>query len=206
MDQTARMAHSDHSHGILAYRARDRRRCLVSCSFERRHLIGYIRRGVLLQLYTGQRGSDVVRLGPTMIDDGGLDLGWRGQVKTGVRPWCPILPELEAEMATWETRPGPYVLGERGKPMTAKYFNDRFQLAIAKIPELEGVSLHGLRSTAVIRLKRFGLTPLMISDAVGMSLKMVEHYCRFEDKRESGKAALVMIADHKARKNIKATS
>ena len=36
------------------------------------HLTGMVRRGVLLMLYTGQRGSDAVRLGP----------------------WCPIMPEL----------------------------------------------------------------------------------------------------------------
>ena len=52
----------------------------------------------MLLLYTGQRGSDMVRLGPTMIDDGGFDLGWRGQQKTGTRPWCPIFPELAKEM------------------------------------------------------------------------------------------------------------
>ena len=55
------------------------------------HLTGAVRRGVMLMLFTGQRGSDTVRLGPTMVDDGGFDLGWRGQIKTGERPWCPIL-------------------------------------------------------------------------------------------------------------------
>jgi hypothetical protein len=57
------------------------------------HLTGEVRKGMILLLCTGQRGSDMVRLGPTMIDDGGFDLGWRGQQKTGERPWCPILPE-----------------------------------------------------------------------------------------------------------------
>jgi hypothetical protein len=33
-----------------------------------------------------------------MIDEGGFDLGWRGQQKTGTRPWCPIFPELAKEM------------------------------------------------------------------------------------------------------------
>src|SRR5262249_48001135 len=26
----------------------------------------------------------------------------RGQIKTGTRPWCPIFPELQREMDTWE--------------------------------------------------------------------------------------------------------
>ena len=160
---------------------------------------GPLRRGLLLALYTGQRGSDTVRLGPTMIDDGGFDLGWRGQVKTGERPWCPILPELAAEMATWEKRPGPFVLTEFGKPFTRKYFAEQFLEAKASLVErgitvLEGTTLHGLRATACVRLKRYGLADSMIADAVGMSVAMVERYTRFENKRASGKAALVLIA------------
>jgi integrase len=168
------------------------------------HFTGPLRRGVLLMLYTGQRGSDAVRLGPTMIDDGGFDLGWRGQIKTGERPWCPILPELVAEMATWEKRPGPFVLTEFGKPFTRKYFADQFlekkgELAEKGIAVLEGATLHGLRATAVVRLKRSGLSDTMIGDIVGMSVAMVERYTRFENKREAGKAALILIAERRRR-------
>jgi integrase len=164
------------------------------------HFTGPLRRGVLLMLYTGQRGSDAVRLGPTMIDDGGFDLGWRGQVKTGERPWCPILPELAKEMDSWEKRPGPYVLTEFGRPYTRKYFAEQFkaakeELARKGITVLEGATLHGLRATAVSRLKRAGLSDTMIGDIVGMSVAMVERYTRFENKRESGKAALVILAE-----------
>ena len=64
----------------------------------------------------GSAISDVVRLGFTDIDEGGFALP---QKKTGVRPWCPIFPELEAEMATWERRPGPFLLpGQRTEPFT----------------------------------------------------------------------------------------
>jgi len=164
-------------------------------------LTGMIRRGVLLELYTGQRGSDMVRLGPTMIDDGGFDLGWKGQQKTGQRPWVPILPELAAEIATWERRPGPFVTTGTGRPFTRTYFSVLFRAATKDIPELANAHLHGLRATAVINLKRGGLTDLEISDAVGMSLEMVKHYTRFEDKRASGKASLVKLADHATRKN-----
>jgi integrase len=175
------------------------------------HFTGPLRRGVLLMLYTGQRGSDAVRLGPTMIDDGGFDLGWRGQVKTGERPWCPILPELAKEMDTWEKRPGPYVLTEFGRPCTRKYFAEQFKWAKEDLAEkgitvLEGTTLHGLRATAVSRLKRAGLSDTMISDIVGMSVAMVERYTRFENKRESGKAALVILAERAAKKNASSTS
>ena len=117
-----------------------------------------------------------------------------------------MVPELAAEMATWEKRPGPFVLTDTGKPFTRKYFNEQFQEAIKAIPELQGCTMHGLRATAVIRLKRGGLKEGMIADAVGMSVEMVAYYCRFENKRESGKTALVLLAEHAERKNAKATS
>jgi integrase len=172
------------------------------------HLTGVIRRGVILLLNTGQRGSDMVRLGPTMVDDGGFDLGWRGQIKTGERPWCPILPELAAEMATWERQPGPYLRTENGKPFTRKYFAEQFmwqkqELAAKGISVLDGTTLHGLRATAVVRLKRAGLSDSMISDVVGMSVEMIARYTRFECKRESGKAALVLIAEARKRREAK---
>jgi hypothetical protein len=48
----------------------------------------------------------------------------------------------------------------------------------------------------------------MIGDIVGMSVAMVERYTRFENKRESGKAALVILAERArtAQKNASGTS
>jgi integrase len=73
---------------------------------------GTLRRAYVLARYTGQRVSDVVRLGFADIDGGGLA---GPQKKTGVRPWCPIFPELEAEMAIWERRPNPFLIQEKGR-------------------------------------------------------------------------------------------
>jgi integrase len=160
-------------------------------------LSGNVRRGVMLYLYTGQRGQDVVRLGPTDIDDGGFDLG---QKKTGVDVWCPIVSELAAEMAKWEKRPGPFLLREDGKPYSRKLFWEHFTAAIKGIPELAEVTLHGMRCTAVIRLRHAGLSVPQISDIVGMSLQTVTRYCRFADRRTGGKEALIKLEDHRASK------
>jgi integrase len=126
-------------------------------------LTGEVRKGVMLYLYTGQRGQDVVRLGWTDIDDGGFVLG---QKKTGVNVWCPIVSDLAAEMATWGKRPGPFLLQPNGRPYTRKKFWEEFTEAIEAIPELAGVTLHGLRCTAVIRLRHAGLSVPEISDIV----------------------------------------
>lgn len=169
-------------------------------------LEGVIRRGILLYLYTGQRGSDIVKLGPTHIDEGGFSIK---QHKTGREVWCPIVPELAAEMATWPRRPGPYLVQADGATYTRNLFWDHFDQARfddkgnAKIPELANVTLHGLRCTAVIRLRQAGLSVPQISDIVGMSLATVQRYCRFADRKESGKAALVMLDERRTAKERK---
>lgn len=158
----------------------------------REKLTGMVRRGIMLYLYTGQRGSDVVRLGWTDIDEGGFSLKQR---KTGRDVWCPIVPELQQEMSTWEKRPGPFLRQKSGAPYDRRLFWKHFDEQRANIPELEGVTLHGLRATAVVRLRREGLTTLQISDITGMSLQMIERYCRFADKKASGKAALISLSE-----------
>jgi integrase len=160
-------------------------------AFAEEHFTGVLRRFFFLTRYTGQRISDVIRLGWSDIDDGGFSLP---QKKTGVRPWCPIFPELEAEMATWERRPGPFLLQEdgrsAGKPFSENQMWKVFNRERAKHPILDGAVPHGLRASATIRLRGAGYTALQISDMVGMSVEMVEHYCRHADRKASGQAVL----------------
>jgi hypothetical protein len=168
---------------------------------------GVMRRGLFLYLYSGQRGSDVVRLGWTDIDEGGFALSRaRGtaQKKTKREVWCPIVPELAAEMAKWEKRPGPFLLQEIGKPYTRQRFGEHFDKLREETPTLAGATLHGLRATAVIRLRQAGLEIPQISDIVGMSLQTIERYCRFADKKASGKAALISLTEHR-KKNVEQT-
>ena len=51
--------------------------------------------------------------------------------------WCPIMSTLAAEMATWERRPGPYLLQQNGKPFARKEFARQFAEARDAIPELK---------------------------------------------------------------------
>jgi integrase len=153
-------------------------------------LPGTVRRGIMLYNYTGQRGSDVVRLGWTDMDEGGFALRQR---KTRRPVWCPIMPELAAEMASWEKRPGPFLLQPNGRPYSRKLFWKHFEEARSGIPELADVTLHGLRCTAVIRLCRLGLSVPEISNIVGMSLATIERYKRFADQKIGGQAVLLRL-------------
>jgi predicted transcriptional regulator len=53
-----------------------------------------------------------------------------------------------------------------------------------------GLVLHGLRATAVVRLRRAGATTGQIAGMVGMSENMVNRYCRFSVQRENALAAV----------------
>ena len=165
-------------------------------------LKGVLRRGVMLYAFTGMRGSDAVRLGWTDVDKYEGREGFSLTTQKRKRDvWCPIVSELAGEMATWEKRPGPFLLQEdgraKGRPYTRALFSIHFAQARDEIPELAGVTLHGLRATAVIRLRRAGLEIGQIGDIVGMSLPMIERYCRFADRKASGKAALIKLENHR---------
>lgn len=172
--------------------------------FAEKHFTGMIRRFYFLSRYTGQRISDVVRLNPNDEDDGGFSFP---QKKTGVEPWCPIFPELEAEMATWERRPGPYLLQEvgknAGKPFSTNQMWKAFDRERTKHPILAGAVPHGLRANAVIRLRQGGFTALQISDMVGMSVEMVEHYSRHANRKASGQAVLRELREQNQEQIVK---
>jgi len=169
-----------------------------------KHFTGVMRQFFYLARYTGQRVSDLVRLGWGDIDGGGFALS---QTKTGVLPWCPIFPELEAEMATWQRRPGPFLLQEdgksAGKPFSANQLWKVFDEERAKHPVLTGAVPHGLRASATIRLRAAGYTAMQISDMVGMSVEMVERYCRHADRKASGQAVLREYREQHRKMNVK---
>ena len=172
----------------------------VQIAIAQSKLSGTARKGFMLYLYTGQRGSDIVRLGWTDIDEGGFNVK---QAKTGVDVWCPIVAELAAEMASWEKAPGPFLRQSNGEAYDRRLFWKHFTEAIEDIPELDDVTLHGLRCTAVIRLRRAGLSVGQIGDIVGMSLGTITRYCRFADRKSGGKAALIKLDDHRTSKEQK---
>lgn len=173
-------------------------------TFADENLTGPLRRAYVLARYTGQRVSDLVRLGPTDIDEGGFSLP---QKKTGFQPWCPIFPELEAEMAAWEKRPGPYLIQESGKgagkPFSTNQLWKELDKARVRHPELEGAVWHGLRANAVIRLRQANYTGQQISDMVGMSIEMIERYCRHADRKAGGQAVLREMKERNQTKTVK---
>jgi integrase len=163
-------------------------------------------RVIVLAANTGQRGSDLVRLGPTDIETyNGLDGINVIQQKTKRRVWVPITAPLAAAMQTWERRPGPFLAMPGGRPWAAHALTQAWAYQRDTNPDLAplgaaavagqptndaGLVLHGLRGTACVRLKRAGANVQQIADCVGMSNEMVERYCRLSVQKENAVAAV----------------
>src|SRR5262249_1082948 len=127
-------------------------------------------RVVTLASNTGQRGSDLVRMRWTDIEEyesrPGINVT---QQKTGLVIWIPFTQELIQAIATWERRPAPILLKEDGHPFTREQLSNHWPHERVKHPELADLVLHGLRATAVVRLRRAGATTGQIAGMVGMS-------------------------------------
>src|SRR6266446_5384434 len=156
----------------------------------------HLSRVITLASNTGQRGSDLVKMRWSDIEeyDGrpGINVI---QKKSGLVIWIPLTQELMRAIATWERRPTFILLKEDGLPFTRAQLSDQWlrerntRPALAPLKEARLV-LHGLRATAVVRLRRAGATTGQITGMVGMSENMVNRYCRFSVQRENALAAV----------------
>jgi len=82
-----------------------------------RHARPMMSRAITLAGYTGQRGSDLVRMCPTDIEvySGRAGINVKQQ-KTGKELWIPLHTALQDTIATWERRPGPILRIQTGGP------------------------------------------------------------------------------------------
>jgi integrase len=138
-----------------------------------------------LLLYTGQRRSDVVLMGPQHIKDGIMHIV---QVKTGAELDIPVHPELAEIIAQSKISHLAFLITFYGKPFSAQGFGDWFEKACiaAGVP---GRS-HGLRKAASVRLAEADCTPHEIMAITGhKSLREVERYTREANRKKLAKSA-----------------
>jgi len=169
------------------------------------HARADLARVVTLAVETGQRGSDIVRMGPTDLEEkqdpatGARRLGINViQKKTGVRLWVPATSRLQEAMNGWERRPGPFVLKPDGRPYSRELLSwhwNRERDHNAELAPLKDTKLvlHGLRATAVVRARLAGANHLEISSTIGMSLPMVMRYSRFADQTQMALAVALKL-------------
>lgn len=143
-----------------------------------------------LLLYTGQRRSDVVRMGWQHFNG---DLISVVQDKTGAKLKIPIHPKLAAAIGTMPRKNMTFLLTEAGAPFSAAGFGNWFRERCNEAG-LQHCSAHGLRKACATRLANAGCTPEQIKAITGhKTLSEVARYTIAADQERNAKQALANL-------------
>jgi integrase len=156
--------------------------------FKARHPIGSrARLALALLLYTGQRRSDVVRMGRQHIRDGLLHVR---QVKTGAELIIPVHADLQGVISETTAGQMTFLVTEVGKPFTAAGFGNWFREQ-CDTANLHHCTAHGLRKAAARRLAEAGCTEHEIAAITGhASLREIARYTKAADQKRLAAAAM----------------
>jgi integrase len=162
--------------------------------FEERHSIGTkARLAFALLLYTGQRRSDVIRLGWQHVQqrvDG--DVIAVRQKKTDKPLLIPIHPELARALAAVPKTNMTFLINERSTPFEPEGFSNWFRRRCneAGLPQC---SAHGLRKAAGRKMAEAGCSANQIAAVLGhASLQEVARYTKAADQERLARQALNM--------------
>jgi integrase len=160
-------------------------------AFEARHLRGSKAHLALsLMLYTGQRRSDIVRMGWQHISGDMLSVV---QDKTGEYLKIPFHPKLAAAIANMPRGNMTFLLTEAGAPFSAAGFGNWFRDRCNEAG-LKHCSAHGLRKACATRLANAGCTTEQIKSITGhKTLSEVARYTKAADQERNAKQALVNL-------------
>jgi integrase len=149
--------------------------------FEKHHEVGSRQRLALaLLLYTGQRRSDVIRMGRQHMRDGIIQVR---QQKTGTALAIPVHPMLIAIINDTPAEHLTFLTRKRGQPFTAARFGKWFREQ-CNAAGLLHCSAHGLRKAAARRLAEAGCTEHEIAAITGhASLREITRYTKAADQR-----------------------
>jgi len=158
----------------------------------------YMRRALILLLYTGQRAGDVSRMAWSDFDGSAIRVT---QEKTNAKLWIPCHATLKAELKVWHRDAEVTSILSRlnGQPYTSgQQFSSAVCHELRKFPELEGCRAHGLRKSAAALLAEAGCSTLEIAAITGHStLKELERYTREADQRTRATAAIRKLEDYR---------
>jgi integrase len=157
-------------------------------AFERQHAIGSrARLALALLLYTGQRRSDVVRLGRQHVRNGVLFVR---QQKTGTTSAIPVHPVLQTVL---DATPGDltFLTTHDGRPFSPAGFGNVFRDWCREAGLPRGLSAHGLRKACCTRLAEAGCSEKQIAAISGhASLAEVARYTRAADQQRLARSAM----------------
>jgi integrase len=153
------------------------------------------RLALALLLYTGQRRSDVVRLGRQHIRDGRLVFTQeKNKTRNPVRLEIPILPDLQRIIDAGPIGDLTFLVTEFNGPFTAAGFGNKMRdwCNQAGLPHC---SAHGLRKAAAACLAETGATEHEIMAVTGhRTLKEVDRYTRTARQKVLADSAMRKLA------------
>jgi integrase len=164
--------------------------------FESRHPIGTkARLALALLLYTGQRRSDVVRLGPQHVKDGWLAFTQaKNAARKPVKIEIPILFELQEIIDATVTGHLSFLVTAFGKPHTAKGFGNTFRKWCDEAGLPDHCSAHGLRKAGACLAAENGATEKQLSAIFGWrTLDQPAHYTKAANQKKLAGEAIKML-------------
>lgn len=156
--------------------------------FEDKHPVGTkARLALALLLYTGQRVSDMARMGRQHVHDRLIDVR---QQKTGAALSIPIHPELRAIIDSMPVDNLNFMMTATGKPFTANGFCHWFFDRCREAGLPAGLSAHGLRKAMCRRLAEAGCSvPQIMAISGHQTLSEVQRYTRAAEQFANGSAS-----------------
>lgn len=144
-----------------------------------------------LLLYTGQRRSDVVEMGPSSIRGGRICLR---QIKTGTYLEIPIHPLLQESLDHCAPHAETFIRTALGKKSSSNGFYNQFVKWRDEAGLPAGLTPHGLRKAVARRLAEAGCTTHQIAAITGHgTLKEVDRYTREANRTGLADAAMKKI-------------
>ena len=145
-----------------------------------------------LLLYTGQRRSDVIRMGRQHFADGALQVR---QQKTGAMLTIPVHADLQAIIDATPSEHLTFLTTHHGQPFTAAGFGNWFRECCNDAGLPAECSAHGLRKAACRRLAEAGCSANEIAAISGhTSLSEVQRYTKAADQARMAQNAMARQA------------
>ena len=162
--------------------------------FEERHAIGTkARLAFALLLYTGQRRSDVIRLGKQHTKRGVLTFTqYKGRNRKPHKLVLPVLPVLQTTIDASPCGDMTYLVNDLLRPFTDAGFGNWFRdrCVEARVPG----RAHGLRKAGATIAANNGATAHQLMAIFGWdTLKMAERYTRAADQKRLAESAMHML-------------
>ena len=166
--------------------------------FEAAHPIGSkARLAFALLLYTGQRRSDVVKIGRQHVHNGVLTID-QGKTEGGEEAHLeiPVHPKLQAIIdATPTVGVKTFLVTHFGKLYSAPGFGNWFR-ELCDQANCPDVSAHGLRKATGRRLAEIGCSANQIAAILGhASLSEVQRYTRAADRKRMAREAMAKLIE-----------